>query len=1300
MKHFRLLLVLLTLALITSGCFGPKKSVSEKERERQEHKKHKKKDAHEKKEGEEGEDDEYDGILAAQQREFDLTHDPSTNTIPKIRLVSALAQRNKLVAQQIEQNKSITNGAVRLNGTTLPISVQNNWVERGSYADAPGPYGNARDSIASTSGRIAAFWADADPSKPNQVFIGGIDGGLWTCPDITANSPAWTFINNFSNLAISSICQDPTNYNIMYFGTGEKTWNVDAVNGGGVWKSTDHGVTWDSLPNASNFYNVSKILCDKNGYVYVGAITSYYNTGSGGLHRSTDNGATWADITPTINSMGTNAVSDMVYDPIKDQMHVYMGYFVAAFNPGAVAGYCFGKPSTVTSTTWTAATTGSGMAIGSNNTEYMVQLAVKNGFVWALLGTSNNSMILYRSIDGGVTWTLQNTFTGTIYGTGQTWYSMALDCDPLNPGQNVIFGNLNVFKSTNGGSSFTQLSRWAASSQLGSIPQYVHADVHNVYYNTNAGQNRVIVCSDGGVFYSSNGGSNWADRNKGLRLKQFYSCAINPSVPDYFLAGAQDNGCHKFTQPGLGTSTEVTGGDGAIVAIDQANPYNQIASYIYNEYHVSTDNGSTWPTRIFGDVSSGLYGQFINPFDFDSKTKKLYAAYTAGNFLRWDDPLINGTTTATLSVSSVIGSGTIATAVTVSPNLANTIYVGGSNKVAKVTNANTSTPTVTNISPAIASGAEVSSIVIGPSTTDQDMIVTVANFGVSKVFITTNGGAAWNNITGNLPDIPVRWALFYPGSKTQVYIATEAGIYYTTATNGAATTWLPSVGFPAVRSDMIKYAPTTGVIAVGTHGRGLWTSKISTVPKVSFYNSILSATKSSGTSTTATCRTYQDYSDTLQISDAPDGDATATLSIQAGGTAVQGVDFDFTTNGSFTSPSTTATFTSGTYPRKVLVLVRVYNNQNKNATLPQTATLSYTLSGATDAMISPANQTLAISLTDVFPTTPNIESIVSSGTRYETNGQSIDFFSSSNNLLLNIAGPTADLGCVTASIDSAGSTWKSFSSGTRSQKVYSVTPTTNGSTASYTATFYFTPSELGGKNVSNIRLAKTNASTIAASNSSNTVIVTPTKATYNSADSSFTASFTGFSKFFLVDNSVVLPITLVDFSAALVNGNSELKWVTASEQDNHQFDVELSTDGTNFIKLGTVLSQGNSSINQSYGYTHIKPAPGTYYYRLKQVDNDGRFTYTKIITITITGGSTKPFLYPLPAKNVITLNFGTIIQQANINLYSSDMKLIKKQTITQATVTKDIDITKLPAGIYFLRIITGTNTETLQFIKD
>ena len=642
-------------------------------------------------------------------------------------------------------------------------------------------------------------------------MAGGIDGGIWKTTNFNTNPATWTPVNDFfSNLAVSSICQDPSDANIMYFGTGEKAFNADAVSGGGVWKSTNHGATFTLLSNTTTFYNVSKILCDAAGNVYCATI------GSGaGLQRSNDKGGTWTNI--SVSGMSSRYPDFEISST--GRMHVCTGYYNSS---PAIAVYRYtDNPSTVTSTTWTAA------AVPFANSPYNTELACNGNVVYALV--SNSSFVvptIYRSSDGGANWATTSavlpTSGNTAFSNGQAWYCLAADVDPTNAA-NIVVGSLNCYKSADSGKTFSKVSDW-----VGTAVQYVHADQHIVKYLSST---NVLVGCDGGIHLSTNGGSTWSDRNTNLRIKQFYSVAMHPTLPNYFLAGAQDNGCHQFTNPGLGSTVEVTGGDGAFVHIDQGNPLVQIGSYVFAQYRVSIDGGANWTSRNF----SGSAGQFINPTDYDNTNQKLYGAWSGGFYHRWDDPATAGNTNTLVDISTVINLNLI-TAVTVSPHIGNTVYFGTDNssgigsKIVKCQSANTSAPTVTDITGTLPSTLTPSCIAVGPNASDLQLMVTYSNYSVlGHVFYSSTGGAPWTNITGNLPDMPVRWALFNPNNSTMAIIATEAGVYTTSQINGSSTVWTASPTFPIVRTDMLKYRASDQTVAAATHGRGLWTQSLLTI---------------------------------------------------------------------------------------------------------------------------------------------------------------------------------------------------------------------------------------------------------------------------------------------------------------------------------------------------------------------------------------------------------------------------------------------------------------------------------------
>ncbi len=331
-----------------------------------------------------------------------------------------------------------------------------------------------------------------------------------------------------------------------------------------------------------------------------------------------------------------------------------------------------------------------------------------------------------------------------------------------------------------------------------------------------------------------------------------------------------------------------------------------------------------------------------------------------------------------------------------------------------------------------------------------------------------------------------------------------------------------------------------------------------------------------------------------------------------------------------------------------------------------------------------------------------IETLVSSTSSNHIETGSNDFIYSNNNkLLMKLSSVSTSLNCVTTSLEEAGTTWLNFQGGQRSAKVFAVTPATNGGVANYDISLYFENTELDGKNPSSLRIAKTSAASVAASNSSNTVLVTPTVTALGTGNSVFTASFTGFSRFFLVDAVVTLPVALTTFDGKINNEkNAVLNWTTSSEYNNRRFEIEISRDGSNYVLLGTVASQGNASHEQYYNYLHINPQAGISYYRLKQVDMDGSFQYSKIVSLNIEAKSVKAIVYPVPAKNKVMINFGQIVSKGEIELFSMDMKWIRSESINGPASTKDINIGNLAKGVYFIRITHGSKTEIIRIIKE
>jgi hypothetical protein len=754
------------------------------------------------------EKDTYSGPLQIGLQEFEKTKDPVLGYVPFERLWNAIEFTNF--------QKEIY--------ATARLSETYAWTERGPIYDVVGPTnGNTRANNEYTSGRMRAILVDASDPTGNTVFAGGVSGGLWKTTNFLTSPANWVAVNDyFPNLAISSICQDPVDPDIMYFATGEATSNIDAVFGRGVWKSTNHGVTWTQLSSTVNYWRCFKILCDVSGNLYMAMRTTGSPSQPFGLLRSIDGGNTWTNITPTgLTSSNVNCTDIEISST--GRLHASFGYTTGT---GGTSDYRYTDiPATVTTATWTAP------AAGFPNAANRVELAVEGNVLYAVptsnLASPNTNYIyaIYRSVDGGANWVRRNTYDFLpALSNGQGWYDITVAINP-NFTDSVIIGGVDAYLSVGGGDTAIRLTRW-----VGMTPPYVHADHHFIKWYNVGTERRIIIGCDGGIFLSRNNGATFADRNRNLSLKQFFSVSVHPTLTDYMIAGAQDNGSHQLNGPGLTSSVEVTGGDGAFVHIDQNEPQYQFTSYVYNQYRRSIDGGATW-----GPVSlSATQGLFINPFDYDDVQNIMYCsngASSANNQVRrWDNPQ-TGSSNTILTLSALFrGANSNPTAFKVSPYTANRVYIGSSRGVlVRLDNANTVTAgtadaNTTTISSASFPVGTINCVATG--TSDDHLLAIFSNYGVNNVWYTGDGGTNWTVCDGNLPDMPVRWAVFKPGSNTMVILATEAGVYTTDLLNGAATVWTPNPGFPTVRTNMLKVRTSDNVIAAATHGRGIFTADL------------------------------------------------------------------------------------------------------------------------------------------------------------------------------------------------------------------------------------------------------------------------------------------------------------------------------------------------------------------------------------------------------------------------------------------------------------------------------------------
>ena len=192
------------------------------------------------------------------------------------------------------------------------------------------------------------------------------------------------------------------------------------------------------------------------------------------------------------------------------------------------------------------------------------------------------------------------------------------------------------------------------------------------------------------------------------------------------------------------------------------------------------------------------------------------------------------------------------------------------------------------------------------------------------------------------------------------------------------------------------------------------------------------------------------------------------------------------------------------------------------------------------------------------------------------------------------------------------------------------------------------------------------------------------------------ASFSPFT-FGAVSANNPLPVALVSFTAREAYEAVQLDWQTASELNNHHFEIERSTDGKNYEKIGTVNGQGTSNLVKRYAFTDKNYRSKHLYYRLKQVDFDGKFSYSKIVTVTGQAEKKTISLYPNPAQQYLRISSEEGIETGQLQILNALGQSVKNITIQSRENKWQVNIAELPAGTYFLNM--GPDKPMSRFLK-
>jgi photosystem II stability/assembly factor-like uncharacterized protein len=615
------------------------------------------------------------------------------------------------------------------------------------------------------------------PTNANIMYIASAGGGVWKT---TNGGNNWTVLTDaLSNLAGGDITIDPSNPNVLYYGSGELNYSLDSHYGDGIFKSTDAGVTWVKVAPYSMCPSYSKLLVDPtNGNII-------YAAGSSGIFKSTNAGTNWSQVF----SLGN--INALVMDYTNSQI-LYMTTS-AASGVGAV------RKTTNGGLNWTSLsgglpTTGAGRApIAMSDID---PLTLYVGFA----KSSGGSLLgVYKTTDGGVSWTLQNSTTN--YMGTQGWYDNAL---AIKNGSTttIVTGGLDLYSSTNSGTTLTKKTAWATSF----AEQFCHADIHSLAYNPLNG--RLYCCSDGGVYSSSNDGANWVDHNATISTLQYQSADYDPVNPNLMQGGCQDNNKQYSTNNGLAWIQRTTG-DGGYTIIDAENP-----SYVYGQYVNGSIQRSANAGVNFTDITptGSTGGLFYNPYEMAPGNSQFIVfgradvwvtsnARTASSGSGWTQlatsSVVNG------SISGIgIGNGT-------NPQR---IYIGTTNgKIMYTSNGGTNWSTGTGY-------GYVSDFAVDKT---DDNIAYASCGGTNanqKVFKTTNGGVNWTHIGAGIPNAAVNTIILRNASPRAIFAGTDLGVYM--SYNEGASWSLFNTGMPTVEVYDLKYRETNKILLAATHGRG------------------------------------------------------------------------------------------------------------------------------------------------------------------------------------------------------------------------------------------------------------------------------------------------------------------------------------------------------------------------------------------------------------------------------------------------------------------------------------------------